>query len=254
MTGRVQGKVALVTGGAGGLGRAVVTQLHAEGASVVIGDIQDGPGAAFAAELGERAAYVHHDVGDEASWKAALQAVQARFGQLDILVNNAAILQHGDLETATLAQFRRIMQINADSVFIGCQQAIGAMKERGGSIVNVASVSSWLPVDGYAAYSASKAAVGSLTRSAAFHCRKKGWPIRVNSVHPDAIWTPMMQSTLPAGVPAAMVMWDAKANPKGRAYLPEDIARVIVFLASDDSKVISGAEVRADNAILGMGL
>lgn len=252
--GRLQDKVALVTGAASGLGSAIARKLHAEGARVMIGDLQDEAAARLAAELGERAAAVHHDVTDEASWAAALQAVQARFGTLEVLVNNAGILEHGSIETATLAQWRRLMQVNAESVFIGCQQGIAAMRARGGSIVNVASLASWMPVEGYVAYGASKAAVASLTRSAAFSCRRNGWPVRVNSVHPDGIDTPMMRASLPPGVPPQRLLWDAERNPRGRAYPPEAIADVVAYLASDEARVISGAELRADNAILGQGL
>jgi 3(or 17)beta-hydroxysteroid dehydrogenase len=117
----------------------------------------------------------------------------------------------------------------------------------------MASVSSWLPIENYAAYSASKAAVAALTRAAALFCRKNGHAVRVNSVHPDGIYTPMMQASAP-GVPAQYLLFDAKTNPKGRACLPEQIAQVLLFLASDDSTAINGAEIRADGAILGMGL
>ncbi|HSW17919.1 MAG TPA: SDR family oxidoreductase, partial [Ramlibacter sp.] len=153
----------------------------------------------------------------------------------------------------TLAEYRRVMQVNAHSCFLGCQQGVAAMKGRGGSIVNMASVSSWLPVEGYAAYSASKAAVAALTRATALHCRKSGHAIRVNSLHPDGIYTPMMQATA-RGVPAERLLFEPTTNPKGRACLPEKIAQVLLFLASDESQAISGAEIRADSAILGMGL
>jgi len=251
--GRVQDKVALVTGGASGAGRATVQLLLEEGAFVAISDINAEAGAALAAECGERAFFVRHDVASEDDWRAALAAVQQRFGPLDILINNAGILIPGSIETATLAQFRQLMQVNADSCFLGCQLGVAAMKARGGAIVNMASVSSWLPVEGYAGYSASKAAVGALTRAAALYCRKNGHPVRVNSLHPDGIYTPMMQASAP-GVPAKFMLFDAQKNPKGRAALPEQIARVLLFLASDDSQAISGAEIRADSAILGMGL
>lgn len=251
--GRVQDKVALVTGGASGVGRATVQLLLDEGAQVAISDINAAVGQAFAAECGERALFVHHDVASEADWRAAIAAVQQRFGPLDILINNAGILIPGSIETATLAQFRQLMQVNADSCFIGSQQGVAAMKERGGSIVNMASVSSWLPIDNYAGYSASKAAVAALTRAAALYCRKNGHAVRVNSLHPDGIYTPMMQASAP-GVPAQYLLFHPKTNPKGRACLPEQIAKVLLFLASDDSQAISGAEIRADSAILGMGL
>ena len=251
--GRVQDKVAMVTGGASGVGRETVKLLLAEGAFVAISDINVEAGQAFADECGERALFVRHDVANEAEWTAAIATAQQRFGPLDILINNAGILIAGSIETATLAQFRQLMQVNADSCFLGCQQGVAAMKERGGSIVNMASVSSWLPIEGYAAYSATKAAVAALTRATALFCRNNGHPVRVNSLHPDGIYTPMMQASAP-GVPAKFLLFDAKKNPKGRAALPEQIAKVLLFLASDDSQAISGAEIRADSAILGMGL
>ena len=251
--GRVQDKVALVTGGASGVGYETVKLLLAEGAFVAITDINAAAGEAFAAECGERAMFIRHDVASEADWTAAMAAVQQRFGALDILVNNAGILIAGSIASATLAQFRQLMQVNADSCFIGCQQGIEAMKERGGSIVNIASVSSWLPVEGYAGYSASKAAVSALTRASALYCRNHGLAVRVNSLHPDGIYTPMMQASAP-GVPAKHLLFDPKTNPKGRASMPGDIAKVILFLASDDAKAISGAEMHADSAILGTGL
>lgn len=254
MAGRAQEKVALVTGGASGVGRETALLLAAEGALVAISDLNDEVGAALAAQIGERAIFVRHDVARESDWTQAIAAVQRRFGPLDILVNNAGILLPGNIETGTLAQFQQLMTVNAGSVFLGCQQGVAAMKARGGSIVNMASVSSWLPIENYAAYSASKAAVAALSRAAALYCRKNGHPVRVNSVHPDGIATPMMMGTLPPGVPASALLWDAKTNPKGRATLPQNIAQVILFLASDDARAISGAEMHADNAIHGMGL
>lgn len=251
--GRVQDKVALVTGGASGVGRETVRLLLQEGAFVAISDINAEAGQAFSDACGERALFVRHDVASEADWRAAIAAVRQRLGPLDILINNAGILIPGSIESATLAQFRQLMQVNVDSCFLGCQQGVAAMKERGGSIVNMASVSSWLPIEGYAGYSASKAAVAALTRAAALYCRKNGHAVRVNSLHPDGIYTPMMQASAP-GVPAKFLLFDPKSNPKGRACLPEQIAKVLLFLASDDSQAISGAEIRADSAIVGMGL
>ena len=250
---RVHNKVAFVTGGASGVGKETVELLLKEGAFVAFGDIDVPAGEAFSKACGDRALFLRHDVSNETEWQHVIAKVQAHFGPLDILINNAGILLPGSIETATLAQFRQLMQINADSCFLGCQQGVAAMKERGGSIVNMASVSTWLPIEGYAGYSASKAAVAALTRATALYCRKNGLAIRVNSLHPDGIYTPMMKATAP-GVPEKYLLFDPKVNPKGRAIMPEQIAKVLLFLASDDSMAISGAEIKADSAILGMGL
>lgn len=257
--GRLHGKVALVTGGASGIGHETVRLFAREGARVAISDIGDEAGAALAnainAEFGDgHAIFQHHDVTSETDWQRVLDTLQQRWGRLDILVNNAGILAAGSIEDATLEQYRTLMRVNAESCFLGCQHGVRAMREHGGAIVNMASVSSWLPVDGYAAYSASKAAVASLTRSTALHCRSHGLDIRVNSVHPDGVYTPMMQASLPAGVPPHMILFDPESNPKGRAHLPGHIANVVLFLASDEAKAVSGAEFHADRAILGMGL
>lgn len=252
--GRLQDKVALVTGGGGGLGREIVKALWAEGARVMVTDIQDDAGRQLVAELGERVDFAHHDVASEKDWAAVMETVKRRFGALDVLVNNAAVLMPGTVEDATLEQFRRIMQINAESCFLGSKYAVAAMQARGGSIINIASLASWLPNDSYLGYSASKAAVAAMTRGVALHCRKKGWPIRVNSVHPDAICTPMMQAGLPPDIPLSALLWDPQSNPQGRAYRPEQVARVVLLLATDDAALISGAEVRVDNAVLGLGM
>lgn len=250
---RLQGKVALVTGGASGLGRAIVERFLGEGAHVVITDINVAAGQAFADDCGTNALFCAHDVTDEAAWVDVLARAQAHFGALDILVNNAGILIGGNVEETSLENWRALMRVNADSSFLGCKHGVLAMKERGGSIINIASVSSWLPIDSYAAYGASKGAVSSLTRASALHCRKSGYNIRVNSVHPDGIYTPMMQASAP-GVDPKYLLFDAKRNKGGRAAMPQHIANAVLFLASDDAQFVSGSELRVDNAILGMGL
>jgi 3(or 17)beta-hydroxysteroid dehydrogenase len=251
--GRVRDKVALITGGAGGVGRETALLLAREGARVAITDVDEAAGHALARDIGERALFLRHDVTSEADWVRVMEELQRRLGALDILVNNAGILIPGNVETATLEQFEQLMRVNAASCLLGCRHGVQAMKERGGSIVNMASVSSWLPIDGYLAYSASKAAVAAITRATALHCRKSGYAVRVNSVHPDGIWTPMMQASAP-GAKAHHLLFDAKANPRGRACHASQVASVLLFLASDESSAISGSEVRADNAVLGMGL
>lgn len=250
---RLEGKVALVTGAASGLGSAIARLFAREGARVVLTDIHAEAGEAMARSLGAAALFVAHDVTSEAGWVHALDAARERFGGPDVLVNNAGILKRGTVEEASLEQWREVMRVNAESCFLGCRHGIAAMKDRGGSIVNIASVASWLPVDGYAAYGASKAAVAALTRSSALHCRKSGYAVRVNSVHPDGIHTPMMEASAP-GVDPKYLLFDKDANRGGRACPPEDVANVVLFLASDESRQVSGAQLQADNAILGMGL
>ena len=254
MADRLQGKIALVTGGASGVGLEVVKLLLSEGAKVAFSDLNESAGQQLATELGEHALFLRHDVSSEADWKSVVAAVQQKLGAINVLVNNAGILLPGDMETGRIEDFSRLLKINTESVFLGCQQGIAAMKDGGGSIINMASVSSWLPVEQYAGYSASKAAVSALTRAAALNCRKQGYAIRVNSIHPDGIYTPMMQASLPKGVVKEMVLHNVKNNRGGRAYMPERIAQLVLFLASDESSVISGSELHADNAILGMGL
>ncbi len=251
--GRVQDKVALVTGGASGVGRETALLLAREGARVAITDVDEAAGQALAREIGERATFMRQDVAVEGDWVHVVEQLQRRWGRLDILVNNAAILIPGNVETATLEQFEKLMRVNAGSCFLGCKHGVQAMKEHGGSIINMASVSSWLPVEGYLGYSASKAAVAAVSRATALHCRKSGYAVRVNSVHPDAIWTPMMQATVP-GVDARHLLFDARSNPRGRACQASQVASVLLFLASDESSAISGSEVRVDNGVLGMGL
>lgn len=250
---RVQDKVALVTGGASGVGREDVLLLAREGARVVLTDLNEEAGQALAREIGEQALFLRQDVASEADWRSVMGTVQQRFGRLDILVNNAAILVPGSIEDATLEQWQNVMHVNTDSCFLGCKYGVAAMKEIGGSIINMASVSSWLAVNSYAAYSASKAAVASLTRTVALHCRKSGYPVRVNSIHPDGTYTPMMQASAP-GIDPKYLLFNSETNRGGRACMPDQVANVVLFLASDESRYISGAEIRVDNAILGMGL
>jgi 3(or 17)beta-hydroxysteroid dehydrogenase len=257
MSTRLQGKLALITGGASGVGKETALRLAQEGARVVITDLNEEGGQAVAAELGVGALFLKHDVVSESDWATVMTAVQERCGALDVLVNNAGILIPGTIESLSLEHWHKLLCVNADSVFLGTRAGVAAMKERGGSIVNIASVASWLPIDSYVGYGASKAAVAAVTRSAALHCRKSGYAVRVNSVHPDGIWTPMMEASLrgaPPGIKPEHLLYDVKRNPKGRACLPSEVASVVAFLASDDAKAIHGAEIRVDNGILGMGL
>ena len=243
--GRVNNKVALVTGGASGVGKETVELLLKEGAYVAFGDIDVQAGEALAKACGERALFLRHDVSNEAEWQEVIAKVQAHFGPLDILINNAGILLPGSIETATLAQFRQLMQVNADSCFLGCQQGIAAMKERGGSIVNMASVSTWLPIEGYAGYSASKGGVAQLTKSLAIAYADDG--IRVNAVAPGWIATPLTQALQDDPLRAAPIL---ARTPMKRWGTPADVAGPVLFLASLQAQFVTGVVLPVDGGYL----
>lgn len=249
---RLAGKVALITGAARGQGAAEARRFVAEGAKVVIADVLEAEGRALAAELGEAARFQPLDVTNPEQWQAAVEVTQAQFGKLDVLVNNAAILAVASIEDTSLELWRKVQTINGDGYFLGCKYAIEAMKETGGgSIVNMSSVAALGGMAAFCAYSASKGAVAAMTRSIAVHCKQQGYRIRCNSVHPDGVNTPMTQA-LAGGQPIPQEALDA--DPMNRMCAPRDIANVVLFLASDESRFISGAELRVDNAQLISGV
>ena len=252
--GRVTGKVALITGAASGLGKADALRLAEEGASVILTDIDDA-GETVADEIsqatGQTARFYHQDVSDEARWREIIAEVEKEFGGLDVLVNNAGIAIVATPESTTLEQFRLTNAIMSEGVFLGCKAAIPAMKRRGGgSIINMASVASHLGYPVFFAYSAAKGAVRSMTKSIAVHCQMNGYNIRCNSIHAGAIDTPMVHSTfaqLGLGSPDP----DRKdaAVPVGVGR-PEDVANLVLYLASDESRFMNGAELLLDNALI----
>lgn len=243
--GRVQGKVVIVTGGASGIGKQDALLLAGEGARVVITDFNEDGGHSLAKEIGEAAIFVRHDISREDDWRVVIDATQRRFGRLDGLVNNAGILVMGSIEDATLEQWQKVHRVNADGYFLGCKYGVAAMKASGGgSIVNMSSVASeGLPFA--VSYSGSKGSVAALTHSVAVHCRSCGYRIRCNSIHPDGVLTPM---TLPLlGNPdPAKAGYDADAA--SRFCDPKDVANLVLFLISDESRFISGAQLRITNA------
>ena len=249
MSGRVDGKVALVTGGARGQGEAEVRLLVREGARVVFGDVLDDVGGAVAADLGDAAHYLHLDVRSEGDWTAAVGEAEARFGRLDVLVNNAGVLSLGTLtHDTTLDEYRRIIDVNQVGVFLGMRTAIPAMlRAGGGSIVNISSTNGLAGYGGSIAYTASKFAVRGMTKNAALEYGTAG--IRVNSVHPGGIDTEM---TRPAFV--GFSEEDAKAayamTPLGRIGQPDEVANLVLFLASDESSYCTGAEFVVDGGML----
>lgn len=175
-----------------------------------------------------------------------------KFGGVDVLVNNAAILAYGTIENTTLELWQKIQRVNSDGYFLGCKYALEAMKERpNGSIINMSSMAGIGGVSSFCAYSASKAAVAGLTRSVAAHCRAKLYKIRCNSIHPDGIATPMVMNLhADKSAPAAYVREKDPKQLQARFAMPVDIANLVLFLASDESRFINGAEMRIDNGYL----
>ena len=241
---RVQGKVVIVTGGAGGIGMQDALLLAGEGARVVITDLNEDGGRSLAREIGDAAMFVRHDISSEDNWKSVMAATQERFGRLDGLVNNAGILVMGSIEDATLEQWQQIHRVNADGYFLGCKYGVAAMKSGGGSIVNMSSIAAdGLP---YAvSYSGSKGSVTALTHSVAVHCKSSGYRIRCNSIHPDGVLTPMTLPLLGNPDPARV---SYEADPRSRFCDPKDVANLVLFLISDESRFISGAQLRITNA------
>jgi NAD(P)-dependent dehydrogenase (short-subunit alcohol dehydrogenase family) len=244
--GRLDGKVAIISGGARGQGAAETKLFAREGASVVFGDVLDDQGKKVEAEvreLGGEATYVHLDVTREADWQAVVRTTLARYGHLDILVNNAGILIRKSIEETTVEDWDRIMAVNAKGVFLGTKHAIAPMRRSGGgSIINISSTAGLVgSLDGSASYTATKGAVRLLTKSTAIQYAKDG--IRCNSVHPGPIDTPMIQDTLndPARLERRM-----RRLPLGRVGTPEDIAYGVLYLASDESSFVTGSELVID--------
>jgi len=245
--GRLDGKVALITGGACGMGKSHVRHFVAEGARVVFGDVLDDKGEYVAAGLGEQSCrYTHHDVTSEDDWAAAVALTVEAFGRLDVLVNNAGILTFAPIADMPLADFRRVLEVNAVGCWLGMRSVIGPMTESGGgSIVNISSIEGFTGAEGLSAYSASKFAIRGMTKVAARELARFG--IRVNSVHPGGVLTRMIVD--PAG---ARTDGEAfiKAMPLARFAEPVEISRLVAYLASDDSSYSTGSEFIADGGIL----
>jgi NAD(P)-dependent dehydrogenase (short-subunit alcohol dehydrogenase family) len=248
--GRVANKVALVTGASLGLGRASALLLAREGAKVVVTDVKEAEGRAVAEEIvkaGGEAIFVRHDVASEADWARSIGEAKARFGRLDVVVNNAGVALAGSIEDTTLEQWRRLMSINLDGVFLGTRDAVAAMKDHGGSIINLSSIEGIIGDPNLAAYNASKGGVRLLTKSAALHCAKAGYKIRVNSIHPGYILTPMVEGYVAThGDADETYKAIAAMHPLGHIGEPNDIAYGVLYLASDESKFVTGSELIID--------
>ena len=246
--GRLEDKVIIVTGAATGLGLADARALIAEGARVIMTDIDVDKGTEEAKDLD--ATFFAQDVSKESSWLELMTVVQNKFGRLDGLVNNAGIASIANIEEVTAESWRQVLGIHLDGTLWGCQGAIKLMKEGGGgSIVNMSSTAALIGIGSYLAYSAAKGGIRSMTKSIAIHCRQKKLNIRCNSVHPGSINTAMVQHALKELVGKDLL---AEEDPeKTRIEMgigePDDVAHMIVYLMSDESKHINGAEMVVDN-------
>jgi 3alpha(or 20beta)-hydroxysteroid dehydrogenase len=247
--GRLDGKVALITGGARGMGKSHVRHFVAQGAQVVFGDVLDDKGTALAAEFDEKPCrYIHHDVTSEAGWAAAVALATDTFGRLDVLVNNAGVLTFARIADMPLAEFRRVLEVNAVGCWLGMKAVIGPMKAAGGgSIINISSVEGFTGAAGLSAYSASKFAIRGMTKSAAQELGEFG--IRVNSVHPGGVLTSMTLGQAAAADPADGEAFLA-AMPLARFARPAEISGLVAYLASDESSYSTGSEFVADGGLL----
>lgn len=260
MSGRVAGKTALVTGAARGLGAAMAQMLADEGAKVLLTDIDEAGAAEQAArinrECGEGTAFsTRHDVTSEHEWRAAVETARDKLGGLSVLVNNAGIAPVGSIESLPFETWRRTFAINVDGIFLGCKLALPLLREsQPASIVNISSIAAMIASPALVAYNASKAAVWMLTKSVALQCAKKGWDIRCNSVHPSFIDTELLDNfRLDKSVPREATMEKLAAQvPLGRVGEPRDVALGVLYLASDESRLMTGAELKLDGGISAM--
>jgi len=261
MPGRLAGQAALVTGAAQGLGAAIAEHLVGEGARVLLTDIQVEALAATADRINQthpgHALTAQHDVTREEDWEKVLDIAGKQMESLHILVNNAGIIIVGSVEDLTLADWRKVQEIDLDSVFLGCKAALPLMRASGGgSIVNISSVSGLIAGHNLAAYNAAKAGVRHLTKSVALHgartAREGGPLVRCNSVHPVFVDTPMIDVVAEEGGRAAAIAKFARQVPIGRIAVPADVAHAVVYLASDESSMITGAELAIDGGASAM--
>jgi NAD(P)-dependent dehydrogenase (short-subunit alcohol dehydrogenase family) len=249
MSERLAGKVAIVTGGASGIGLAAARRFVEHGATAIIADIDIARANAIASES-EGIVAMALDVVDDAQWAKLFDDVVARFGKVDALINSCGIFSMRDIESISLEEWSRTMSVNVDGVFLGCRHAVRAMKAHGGSIVNLSSVSGLIGGRNTVAYNASKGAVRLLTKSVALHCAHKQYGIRCNSVHPTFVETPMFDAALatsrdPERMRAALL----SVVPLGRPAQAVEVADMLVYLISEESQFVTGAEFVIDGGM-----
>ena len=255
--GRVQGKMAFITGGAQGLGEAIGKMLAKEGAKVTLTDVNGAGAEKVAAEInaahGEGTAFAfQHDVTDETRWQEVLTAAHEAMGGLNILVNNAGIGSLGSVEDENYDMFKKVQTVDVDSIFLGCKYAIPLMRAHGlGSIINISSIAGIIASANYVSYNTAKAAVRHISKSIALHCAKGG-QIRCNSVHPVFINTPILDRTKEMFGEEEALAKLGRQIPLGKVGEPDDIAYAVLYLASDESKLVTGIELKVDGGISAM--
>ena len=250
--GRLEGKTALVTGAASGIGLQTSIRLAEEGARVMMTDTNLEEGRQQAEKLGANATFLKLDITEEEEWISVLDETVKRFDRLDILVNSAGMVLIADVEQITLEDWRKVHAVNLDGTFLGCKHGVRVMKEFGaGSIINLSSVSGMIGGFNLAAYNSSKGAVRMLTKSVALHCARAGYGIRCNSIHPTFIETPMLESMIrdsPDPEKARQTL--VRQVPLRRIGKPDDVANMIVYLASDESTFVTGTEMVIDGGVI----
>ncbi|MFA7555943.1 MAG: SDR family oxidoreductase [Spongiibacteraceae bacterium] len=245
-------KVVLITGGGAGIGAGVASMFHAQGATVVIGDINKDAGDEVCQSLKHSARSILLDVRQEDHWKSVIEEIERSFGQLDVLVQSAGISRPASIEDASLDDWREHMTVHGEGSFLGCKYAVASMKKTGGgSIVNISSVESIRPGPAFVCYGAAKAAQDAITKTVALHCGEMGYGIRCNSVHPAATYTPMLEQYLQnAEDPVALEKIYAGMQPLNRIATVEEVAATVVFLASDQASFITGHQMYVDGGVL----
>ncbi|MEP0729400.1 MAG: SDR family oxidoreductase [Parasphingorhabdus sp.] len=250
MSGQLEGKVAIVTGGASGIGAATVERFVKEGAKVLSTDVQEELGQSVAEAAG--AMFMVQDVAAPVSWDQVTAKIQSEYGRLDIMVNNAGIVMGKNIEDVDLDSWHHLLAINLTGVMLGCQKAIAVMKENPGgscgSIINIASTSAFAALPGDVTYTASKSAVRMLSKSVAVHCAQAGYNIRCNNLVPGATHTGIIDTA--AKTVPGMIEMAANMSPFNRIGQGSDLAAAAVFLASDDSGFVTGSDLLADGGML----
>ena len=259
MTGRVEGKMAFITGAAQGLGEAIAFMLAKEGSKVVLADINEDKlldvEKKINSQYPDKAYSVKLDVTSEDEWKQTLGEAEKFMGGLNILVNNAGIGGGSTVEETDYKKLKKVMAVDTDSVFLGCKYAIPIMKNHSpGSIINTSSISGLIAGHNMAAYNTAKAGVWMLTKSVALHCARSAYNIRCNSIHPTFIDTPILDAMVErsSSEKEQVMMKLARQVPLGKVGEPDDVAYTVLFLASDESKFITGAEIKIDGGISAM--